>query len=170
MKRILLALAATPLGLASASAIPQFENPVTLVNTTLFHSLMEPVHIDFAPCPEFANESPIYNITEITLDPHPIKKKKSVHIVVRGELHEKTGQGASAAIVLQELKGKKRHHQWDYDFCKGILKGCPVDPGETEWWTGQHISRFVRRALRPPDAPTHLQLKIRTRSLTRLAL
>lgn len=141
------------LGLASASAIPLTSSTTsalvpnitpslpdftpTLVNTT---EATGPSPIDFHACSGFDAANSLFDIQEVTIDPKPIKKRQDVHIVTRGQLKRKVGQGAAVAINI--IKGNKRH-QLDYDFCKGIQSGCPVEPGAVEWWTGQHISGLV---------------------------
>lgn len=129
-------------GLASTSAIPQpaSEPPLfipTVLNVTI---LNEPSSIAFHACGGFQLTNNIFNIEHITIDPNPIKKRADVHIVANGQLKKKIAQGAAVAIRI--IRGRKSH-QLDYDFCKGIRSGCPVEPGAVEWWTGQHIIGLV---------------------------
>lgn len=108
--------------------------------TTTEATTGRPSAIDFHACSDFDAATSLFDITEVTVDPNPIKKRTDVHIVTRGTLKRDVGQGATVALIIS--RGTRRH-QLDFDFCKGVSTGCPVEAGEVEWWTGQHISGFV---------------------------
>lgn len=139
------------LSLASAYAVQDMQggNNTTLavqdmqgVNDTTHDAAVTaaPAPVEFHACKGFSLHDSIFDVTEVTLDPNPPRKKQSVRIVVRGHLNETVEQGA---YVKATVKKGILHHTLDFDFCKGIVAGCPVPAGDVEFWTGQYIAGFI---------------------------
>lgn len=132
-----LALAFPFLSLVSAYTVQEANTTALSFNTS---SITAPEPIEFSACKGFSLENNTFDIAEVTLDPNPPRKKQDVKIVVRGHLNETIEQGAYVKVTLK--KGILKH-TLDFDFCKGIVSGCPVAAGDIEFWTGQYISNIV---------------------------
>lgn len=128
------------LGAASALHATVSANINTTEVSSRYNIQPGPHSMDFHACKTLSPDDSIYEVKSITLDPYPPRKKKDVRIVVRGILKDKIDQGAYVKVTVS--KGILKH-TLDFDFCKGIIQGCPVGSGDVEFWTGQYISGLI---------------------------